>query len=231
MVAATEKTFEERVAEATADLFDLDRRLADDWEPICIPMSYDEFLNFELPDVFFEWADGEAVEVPVGDRLHVMLQTWLMTLLYMWVERQKLGEVLAEDYSMRAEEDGNARKPDVRFVAAEHLKRIGEKGMTGPCDVAVEVISPSTAKLDRVTKFREYASGGVGEYWLLDPRKKQAQFFRLVDGRYEPATFDRDGNFRSSVIDGVFIDPDWLWDQPPVDDILARWQAEADKEA
>jgi Uma2 family endonuclease len=47
-----------------------------------------------------------------------------------------------------------------------------------------EILSPSTAKKDRMTKFRLYQQEGVRYYCLVDPRNHVAKIYRLKDGRY-----------------------------------------------
>ena len=51
-----------------------------------------------------------------------------------------------------------ARRPDLLFFRKDRLGHIGEKAMLGPPDLAVEVISDSSAKIDRVDKFEQYAA-------------------------------------------------------------------------
>ena len=50
--------------------------------------------------------------------------------------------------------------------------------MEGGPSLVVEIVSPGSATIDRVDKFREYERAGVGEYWIIDPRhqKQQADF-------------------------------------------------------
>jgi Uma2 family endonuclease len=52
-----------------------------------------------------------------------------------------------------------------------------------PIDVApdwvCEVISPSNASIDRVTKRELYASFGVAHYWLADPASRTLETYRL----------------------------------------------------
>ena len=52
--------------------------------------------------------------------------------------------------------------------------------------LAVEVLSPGTVRTDRVSKFVEYAAGGVSTYWIVDLRPPVSlSAYILVDGRYE----------------------------------------------
>ena len=41
-------------------------------------------------------------------------------------------------------------------------------GEVGELDLAVEIVSPSSAAMDHVTKLDEYAAAGVPRYWIVD---------------------------------------------------------------
>lgn len=60
------------------------------------------------------------------------------------------------------------REPDLLVVLAEHRDRVTHDGMDGPPDIAVEVLSASTRRIDLVDKRAEYAELGVAEYWVVD---------------------------------------------------------------
>jgi Uma2 family endonuclease len=49
----------------------------------------------------------------------------------------------------------------------------------------IEVLSPSTAKVDKVDKRRKYEEAGVKEYWIVSPHDCTVETFVLKDGRYE----------------------------------------------
>lgn len=52
--------------------------------------------------------------------------------------------------------------------------------------LTVEIISPSSQRLDRETKFARYQDAGVGQYWIMDPG--------AVDpGSVGPGAVDGDG--------------------------------------
>ena len=59
--------------------------------------------------------------------------------------------------------------------------------MTIRPDWVCEVISPSTARIDREGKMRIYARVGVGYLWILDPLARTLEIYRLVDRRWEHA--------------------------------------------
>ncbi len=51
-------------------------------------------------------------------------------------------------------------------------------------DIAVEVLSPSTAATDRGKKTQMFARYGVPEYWLVDPVAERIQIYAFAAGSY-----------------------------------------------
>ncbi|MEJ7756097.1 MAG: Uma2 family endonuclease [Nocardioidaceae bacterium] len=51
--------------------------------------------------------------------------------------------------------------------------------LDGAADLAIEIISPESIGRDRGEKFVEYEAAGIREYWLIDPERRQAEFYRL----------------------------------------------------
>jgi Uma2 family endonuclease len=51
-------------------------------------------------------------------------------------------------------------------------------------DWVCEILSPSTASLDRVKKLRVYAREQVRHAWLIDPSEHTLEVLRLEDGRW-----------------------------------------------
>ena len=64
-------------------------------------------------------------------------------------------------------------------------EKIQEDGVHGAPDLVVEVLSPSTAKRDRVDKKAVYERCGVREYWLVDPKNRTIEQYLLRDGKLE----------------------------------------------
>lgn len=66
----------------------------------------------------------------------------------------------------------NVLVPDILFVAKDREGIIEDRGIVGPPDLVVEVISPTSGEKDRVIKRRVYYKYGVKEYWIADPFAK-----------------------------------------------------------
>jgi len=62
------------------------------------------------------------------------------------------------------------RAPDLVVVPEPLIADSPTRLDTSDVLLAVEVLSPGTVRTDRVSKFSEYADGGVGAYWIVDLR-------------------------------------------------------------
>jgi Uma2 family endonuclease len=61
--------------------------------------------------------------------------------------------------------------PDLIYISTERSDGLGARGMFAAPDLAVEILSPSTRKRDRLLKRRLYEREGITEYWLIDPTR------------------------------------------------------------
>jgi Uma2 family endonuclease len=94
-------------------------------------------------------------------------------------------------------------QPDVFWVSSENEKcKLRDDGYWyGPPDLIVEVLSPGTARQDKVTKFAIYERHGVREYWIADPVYQNIEVWTLADGRYTRLGLFRVGDtFTSPVL-------------------------------
>ena len=80
--------------------------------------------------------------------------------------------------------DGDVSQPDLIFVSRDRLHIITNRGVEGPPELVVEVLSPSTRRRDLVLKRRRYANFGVSEYWLADPVNRIIRVLELRGGEY-----------------------------------------------
>jgi len=126
------------------------------------------------------------------------------------------GEVLDAPFPVRLPERlRRGREPDIIFIRREQLPRLKRTHFDGSPDVIVEVVSPESESRDYQEKYEEYEAAGVGEYWLVDPDRRRADFFRLgADGRFHPVTPDEQGVYHSEAFPGFRFHVDWLWRDP-----------------
>ncbi len=80
-----------------------------------------------------------------------------------YVDQLALGIVLNAPLEVKLWPGGPSREPDILFIGNEKMAQIGERRFEGAPDLVVEVVSPASITLDRITKFREYERAGVGE--------------------------------------------------------------------
>lgn len=107
------------------------------------------------------------------------------------------------------------REPDLLLVTREHRDRLHPTCLDGPADLAIEIVSPESVSRDRGEKFVEYEQAGVREYWLIDPDRRQAEFYRVgEDGRYQLALGGAEGTYASAVLAGFELPLPWLWREP-----------------
>ncbi|WP_018131021.1 Uma2 family endonuclease [Effusibacillus pohliae] len=65
--------------------------------------------------------------------------------------------------------DTETRQPDILLVHRSRKSIVQEHGVVGPPDLVIEILSPNSAKRDRVMKKESYARFGIPEYWIVDP--------------------------------------------------------------
>lgn len=105
--------------------------------------------------------------------------------------------------------DHSVVQPDVLYVSAERRGLIGHS-IAGAPDLLVEVISPGTARRDRLDKLRLYAESGVREYWIVDPEERQIEFLVNEGGRFV-VSVPVGAEYRSSVLAEIRLDMPEFW--------------------
>lgn len=171
-------------------------------------MTYDEFLRWADEDTLAEWVNGEAKMTSPAPKRHQLLSAFLERILGMFAEQHNLGIVLAAPFQMKL---AQGREPDLLFVAKEHLERLKETHLDGPADLVIEIVSPESIGRDRGEKFSEYEQAGIPEYWLIDPQREQAEFYRLENNRYRLVVGGREGVYHSVQLPGFWLQLEWLW--------------------
>lgn len=92
---------------------------------------------------------------------------------------------LFEDYQKEWVDDHvkNWVIPDLFIVCDQN--KIQKTKIIGSPDLVVEIISPSTAKVDRMDKRLAYQRAGVKEYWIVDPANQLVEVYLSKNGTLE----------------------------------------------
>jgi len=131
-------------------------------------MTVDEFLSLPETDEHLELVDGEIVVSPKPKTSHQILTSEIYMLLRM--ATNGLGRVVPEkELVVDSEVSENVRVPDLMYICEDRKGIVFEDAIRGAPDIAVEVLSPSTEEVDRISKRDEYEDAGVKEYWIVDP--------------------------------------------------------------
>jgi Uma2 family endonuclease len=162
-----------------------------------------------------ELLDGRLVEMDVTNAAHEWVVAMLVHLLQGWAIANQAGIVFASGYKVRIRRD-RGFEPDVQLfrTGGRPIQHTGLEA--GAPDLAVEVISPSSGRYDRVHKLQGYASIGVPEYWIVDPERQTFERLLLDDsGAYRIAdALDGDATLEPASMPGLVIPLGELWRLP-----------------
>ena len=132
---------------------------------------------FSLPDDGrrYEIIEGELHERPAPTSLHATVIMNLIALLLQIVGRLD-GRVFTASIDVFIP-GGDPDQPDILVILPDSVARVVRRGIEGPPDLVIEVLSPSNRGHDLLTKRALYGRAGVREYWIIDP---DARAFELL---------------------------------------------------
>lgn len=109
--------------------------------------------------------------------------------------------------------DGDVLVPNLAGWRRERMPHFANQpAFTLAPDWVLEVLSPSTASIDRISKSRIYARAGVGWLWFVDPLARTVEVCRLQgDAWLRVAAFGAGEPVRAEPFDAVEFDTtDWF---------------------
>ncbi len=160
-----------------------------------------------------EFINGEIVFHSPIKLQHNRATKLLCKLLDTFVAKHKLGFVGIEKIMISLSR--NDYEPDVCFFGNDKAKDFKKKQVQFPApDFVVEVLSDSTAKADRTTKFQDYAAHGIGEYWIVDAENEFVEQYFLLNEQYELLLKAKNGTIESVVLPDFKIPVRAIFDEP-----------------
>lgn len=137
-----------------------------------------------LPDgVRAELIDGVIYYMATPNTIH---QALLRELCYAFItyQKQNKGTCLTffAPYSVFINRDEhNYLEPDLLIICphGEEDDRCQKDGCHGGPDFVLEIVSPSSKRMDYVKKLGKYEEAGVREYWIVDPQNERVLVYDL----------------------------------------------------
>lgn len=88
------------------------------------------------------------------------------------------------------ENDKNYVEPDLSVIYDK--SKITDEGCNGAPDWVIEIVSPSSRKMDYYTKLFKYRTARVREYWIVDPDKQITIVYDFGHDNMEEYSFNKE---------------------------------------
>ena len=128
-----------------------------------------------------ELIDGKFYDMAPPSRIHQKLVSKLTSIIDQYIsDRHGSCEVYPAPFAVFIkDDDSNYVEPDISIVCASN--KISHRGCEGAPDFIIEIVSPSSRKMDYSTKNALYADAGVREYWIVDPARERTTVYRYEE--------------------------------------------------
>ena len=143
--------------------------------------TYADLLAWD-EDTRYELYDGIHVALASPSDSHQRVLTALLLQLGNYLEGKRCNVYpapfdvrLFQDEKDRPEDVGTVVQPDLMVVCDRN--KVDRHGVHGAPDLVIEILSDSTRRADRLTKFNLYQRAGVREYWIVDPNKEMVTVY------------------------------------------------------
>lgn len=127
-----------------------------------------------------ELIEGELYNMAPPSRKHQEIVTFFTKTIGNYLDGRKgMCKVYPAPFAvfLKTEKDddqnsdySNYVEPDISVICDPG--KLNERGCVGAPDWVIEVVSPSSRKIDYYLKLTLYQMNGVREYWIVDPERK-----------------------------------------------------------
>lgn len=146
--------------------------------------SYEEFLDLTRDNEDrYEYIDGEIYLLSSPKMKHQMALSELFGLFFNWFQGRTCRAFVAPyDITLRRSlENINVVQPDIMVICDLEEKLNDHDYYMGVPELVVEILSESTRSKDLIKKLDLYMSGGVREYWIVNPLNREVTIYLFED--------------------------------------------------
>lgn len=136
------------------------------------PQLYTTHHIYSLPEgQRAELIDGVIYDMAPPSFRHQKLVHYISTEIELYIRSQKGScEVIPAPFAVLLNADDKTYvEPDISVICDPN--KINDKGCMGAPDWIIEIVSPSSKRMDYFIKLFKYQKSGVREYWIVDSLK------------------------------------------------------------
>lgn len=124
-----------------------------------------------------ELIDGQIYNMAPPSTIHQRISTRLSSVIHQYIQANSgTCEVFTAPFAVFLNNDDKTYvEPDISVICKPDL--IDDRGCNGAPDWIIEIVSPSSTRMDYFVKLFKYRSAGVREYWIINPMKKTVQTY------------------------------------------------------
>lgn len=135
----------------------------------------------------YEIVHGELLVTPSPSFTHQRAVRELLWLVEAYLRPGRRAEVLSSPADIELQPD-SVVQPDLFVFPTVAGKPVRDWSDIGPLLLAIEILSPSTARYDRIVKRRLYLEQQIPEYWIVDCDARCVERWRPGEERPEGLT-------------------------------------------
>lgn len=169
-------------------------------------LNADDVRNFPDDRNRYEIIGGELFVSPAPPVRHQLILVKLVSVIHQFLEERKKGIGLCAPLDVFLSYY-DVVQPDLLVVLNNRKSIVFEHGIVGPPNLIVEVLTSSSATVDKIRKTALYGSHRVEEYWIVDPLKETVTVSCLYGDRYSGSVeLQRDDRLHSAALLGLVLD-------------------------
>lgn len=142
--------------------------------------SYTTDYIYSLPEgQRAELIDGVVYDMAPPSRIHQITLNYINIQIYNYIEKNNgTCEVNIAPFAVFLNEDNkNYVEPDISVICDPN--KLTDKGCIGAPDWIIEIVSPSSRRMDYMIKLFKYRTAGIREYWIVDPMRNRVTVYNF----------------------------------------------------
>lgn len=168
--------------------------------------TYDDYLRLPDDGRRYEIIEGVLFVANAPNYDHQYTVGEIAYYLKSFTKERNLGVILSAPFEVHLSKTSRPVQPDVLFLNQEQQPVSGTQIFAGAPTLVVEVVSPTSLRLDREVKLGIYEQAAVAEYWIADPKTRSVEVYTLAAGEYALlGQFIKDEEIQSKVLEGLAL--------------------------